>query len=95
MLLHFQSQSLEKNVEDPETSTEPAEWPKEWTDDGELCHSKCKKDGESYNWCWKVDKAWDYCIPGNFSFNYFPTMIFSCNDQLCKSLINHGMFQQF
>ena len=72
IFLRFQSQSLEKN---PEISTEPAELPEEWTDNGELCKTKCKKDGEAYNWCWKVGKSWDYCSPGNFSFTYFPTVI--------------------
>ena len=79
IFLRFQSQSLEKN---PEISTEPAELPEEWTDNGELCKTKCKKDGEAYNWCWKVGKSWDYCSPGNFLFTYVPTMNLSCHDYI-------------
>ena len=52
----------------PETIT----MPEEWTDNGELCRTKCKKDGEAYNWCWKVGKSWDYCTPGKFHFIFFP-----------------------
>ena len=53
--------------------------PEEWTDNGELCRTKCKKDGEAYNWCWKVGKSWDYCTPGKFNFIFFPFQIDICN----------------
>ena len=38
---------------------------KQWTDNGELCSSKCEKDGQDYNWCYKVGGPWDYCTPNS------------------------------
>ena len=35
----------------------------QYTNNGEECKNKCQKDGESYNWCWKVSGSWDYCTP--------------------------------
>jgi len=35
----------------------------QFTDNGEECENKCEKDGESYNWCYKVSGSWDYCTP--------------------------------
>ena len=54
-------------------SDSTAELPEEWTDNGELCKTKCKKDGEAYPWCWKIgkSKSWDYCTPGKFHFKLF------------------------
>ena len=47
----------------------------QYTNNGEECKNKCQKDGESYNWCWKVSGSWDYCTPSvlgkkwkNFAF---------------------------
>ena len=48
------------------------EGPEEWTENDELCMTKCKKDGEAYHWCWKFSKSWDYCTPGKFNFIFFP-----------------------
>ena len=28
------------------------------------CKNSCQKNGQSYNWCWKVVGGWDYCTPG-------------------------------
>ena len=42
----------------PETIT----MPEEFTENGELCTTKCKKDdGEVYHWC-----STGYCTPGKF-----------------------------
>ena len=35
----------------------------QYTDNGEECKNECQKDGESYNWCYKVSGSWDYCTP--------------------------------
>ena len=35
----------------------------QYTNNGEECKNKCQKDGESYNWCWKISGSWDYCTP--------------------------------
>jgi len=60
--------SIVSETTNPETTTGTAvELPEEWTDSGELCHTKCKKDGEEYHWCWKYNKSWDYCTPAVIS----------------------------
>ena len=53
----------------PETIT----MPEELSENGELCTTKCKKDGEDerYHWCW-IGKSWGYCTPGKFHFIIFP-----------------------
>ena len=35
----------------------------QYSNNGEKCKNKCQKDGESYNWCWKISGSWDYCTP--------------------------------
>lgn len=44
-------------------SDSTTELPEEWTDNDELCKTKCKRDGEVDYWCWKINKSWDYCTP--------------------------------
>ena len=41
------------------------------SNNGTVCKNKCKKGGQSYNWCWIASPesrpgpgSWDYCTPG-------------------------------